>query len=424
VTGPATEPASLWRHRDFNLLWAGESVSAVGSQVTVLALPLVAVLLIGASPLEMGVLSAAAYLPYIAFALVVGVWIDRRTTLRPVMVVSDLVRAALVAVVPAAIAFGVVSMPVLVVVAFLVGALTLVFNVAYLPYLPRLVHRDLLVDANGRLQASQAIAWVLGMTLAGTIIQVLGAAVAMMLDAISYLFSAACLAAIRTKEVVTSSTRDESWMEDLRGGLLFVARRPLQRAVAGSAATLNFFGMAQSALVVLFATQSLGLDAAMIGLAFGVGSVGGILGAVFAPALARRLGVGRTTTLAMIGFPVSLAILPAAAFVPDGAPAATMIALAEFIGAMAVSLFDVMARTIVQADTPADVLGRTGGAMSFVTQSAKPLGAILGGLVAQVVGVETALWITAAGGLLVLPWALLTPLGREQIPTTATVAPG
>ena len=419
-----TASASLWRHRDFNLLWAGESVSAVGSQVTVLALPLVAVLLLDATPLEMGVLSAAAYLPYIAFALVVGVWIDRRTTLRSVMVVSDLARAALVALVPAVAAFGLVSMPVLVVVAFLVGALTLVFNVAYLPYLPRLVHRDLLVDANGRLQASQAIAWVLGMTLAGTLIQVLGAALAMLLDAVSYLFSAVCLVAIRTKEAVTSTTRDESWLEDLRGGLLFVARRPLQRAVAGAAATLNFFGMAQSALIVLFATQSLGLDPAMIGLAFGVGSVGGILGAVLAPSLARRYGVGRTTTLAMVGFPISLAIIPAAALVPDGVPAAATIALAEFIGAMAVSLFDVMARTILQADTPAEVLGRTGGAMSFVTQSAKPLGALLGGAVAQVVGVETTLWMTAIGGLLVLPWAVLTPLGREQISAAGTVAPG
>jgi predicted MFS family arabinose efflux permease len=246
----------------------------------------------------------------------------------------------------------------------------------------------------------------------------------MLLDALSFLFSAACLVAIRTREAASSVSRDASWVEDLRSGLLFVARRPLQRAVAGSAATLNFFGMAQSALIVLFATQSLGLDPAVIGLAFGVGSVGGILGAVLAPVLARKLGAGRATTLAMVGFPVSLALIPAAALVPQGAPAVATIALAEFVGAMAVSLFDVMARTIMQADTPAEVLGRTGGAMSFVTQSAKPLGALIGGAVAQVVGVEATLWITALGGLLVLPWALLTPLGRETIPATGASIPG
>jgi MFS family permease len=217
-----TAATSLWRHRDFNLLWAGETVSAVGSQVTVLALPLVAVLLLDASPLEMGVLTAAAYLPYILFALVVGVWIDRRPTLRPVMIATDLVRAAVIALVPAAITFGFLSMPVLVIVTFLGGALTLVFNVAYLPYLPCLVEKELLVDANGRLQASQAIAWVLGMTLAGEIVQLLGAAIALLLDAASFLFSAVCLVAIRTKEVVTSKTHHDSWLEDLRGGLLFV----------------------------------------------------------------------------------------------------------------------------------------------------------------------------------------------------------
>ena len=420
MSGPTR---SLWRHRDFNLLWSGETVSAVGSQVTVLALPLVAVLILDATPFEMGVLTAAAYLPFIAFALIVGVYIDRRPTLRPILIAMDIGRAAAIGVIPLAVVAGFVSMPLLVVVAFLGGAMTLVFNVAYLPYLPRLVERDMLVDANGRLQASQAVAWVAGPTLAGLLVQLVSASVALLLDAVSFVVSAICLLAIRSKEVATSRTDHDSWLTDLRSGLIFVARRPLQRAVAGSAATLNFFGMAQFALIVLYATESLGLDPAIIGIAFAVGSVGGIIGAVAAPILARRFGAGKATTLAMLGFPVSLAMVPLAALVPEGAPAAGMVGGAEFIGAMSVSIFDVMARSIMQAETPAEFLGRAGGAMSFLTQSAKPLGALAAGVVAQAIGVEPTLWITAIGGLLVLPWALLTPLGRESI-TPAESASG
>ena len=124
----------------------------------------------------------------------------------------------------------------------------------------------------------------------------------------------------------------------------------------------------------------------------------------------------------MIGFPISLALVPVAALVPQGAQAAVVVALAEFVGAMAVSLFDVMARTIMQAETPAELLGRAGGAMTFLTQSAKPLGALVGGAIAQIIGVETTLWLTAIGGLLVLPWAFFTPLSRETIPVAETAS--
>ncbi len=408
--------ASLWRHRDFNLLWSGETVSALGSQVSSLALPLVAVLSLKATPIEMGVLTAASTLPFIAFALVVGVWVDRRSTLRPILVATDLGRAAIIATVPVATLIGAVSLPLLVVVAFLGGTLTLIFNVSYLPYLPRLVARDQLVDANGRLQASQAVAWIAGPSLAGILVQVLSAAAALAFDAFSFVFSAVCLAAIRTKEIAAQQTVHASWGADLKAGLVFVARSPIQRAVAGSAATLNFFGMAQIALIVLFAIESLGLDPAAIGVALAVGAVGGLLGAATASTLARRVGTGRAVTFAMLGFPISLAMIPLASLVPEGAAAAAVIAAAEFVSAVSVSLFDVMARAIVQAETPAEFMGRAGGAMSFLTQSAKPLGALAAGAVAQVIGLEPTLWITALGGFLVLPWALFTPLGRESAP--------
>ncbi|HET8752608.1 MAG TPA: MFS transporter [Gaiellaceae bacterium] len=406
---------SLWRHRDFMRLWAGETVSVFGSQVTELALPLAAVLTLHATAFQMGLLSAAGMAPWIAFALLVGVWVDRRLRRRWILVAADLGRAAILLSVPVAAIFHVLSLGQLFAVAFAAGCLTLAFNVAWGSYLNVLVPREQLVDGNAKLMGSYATAQIAGPSLAGVLVQAVTAPFAILLDATSFLVSALALRSIRAPEPERRLERGSSLRRDLVAGLRFVRDDPLQRAIAGSAATLNFFGAAILAVIVLYAVRKLHLSSGLIGLAFAAGAVGALLGTQLAPRLTRRLGAGRTILLATLGFPPTLAIVPLASPGQPAWLAVTVLAAAEAVGGIAVMVFDVNTAALRQAATPEHLYGRAAGAMSFLTQSAKPLGSLFGGTVATAVGVHPTLWICAAGGLLVIPWTVFSPLrGRSD----------
>lgn len=405
---------SLWRHRDFMRLWAGQTVSVLGSQVTQLALPLAAVLTLHASALQMGLLSAAGMAPWIAFALLVGVWVDRRLRRRWILVAADLGRAAILLSVPVAAAFHVLSLGQLFAVAFAAGCLTLVFNVAWGSYLNVLLPREQLVDGNAKLMGSYATAQIAGPSVAGVLVQAITAPFAILLDAGSFVVSAFALRSIRAEEPERRLERGPSLRHDLAAGLRYVRDDPLQRAIAGSAATLNFFGSAILAVIVLYAVRALDLSSGLIGLAFAAGAVGALAGTQLAALAARRLGAGRAILLATIGFPPALAIMPLAS---PGQPvwlAVTILAVAEAVGGVAVMVFDVNSAALRQAATPEHLYGRAAGAMSFLTQSAKPLGSLFAGVVATAVGLHPTLWICAAGGLLVIPWTIFSPLRTRR----------
>ena len=404
---------SLWRHRDFRRLWAGQTVSVFGSQITELALPLAAVLTLHATAFQMGLLSAAGMAPWIAFALLVGVWVDRSLRRRWILVLADLGRAAILLSVPVAAAFGVLSLGQLFVVAFAAGCLTLAFNVAWGSYLNVLVPKEQLVDGNAKLMGSYATAQIAGPSLAGALVQAFTAPFAILVDAASFLVSAFALRSIRSPEPERRLERRGSLRHDLVAGLRFVRDDPLQRAIAGSAATLNFFGAAIYAVLVLYAVRELHLSSLLIGLAFAAGAVGALVGTQLAPRLTRRLGAGRTIMLATVGFPPALAIVPLASPGQAAWLAVTIVAVAEAVGGIAVMVFDVNTAALRQAVTPEHLYGRTGGAMSFLTQSAKPLGSLFGGVVATAVGLHPTLWVCAAGGLLVIPWTIFSPLRRS-----------
>jgi MFS family permease len=401
---------SLWRHRDFMRLWAGQTVSVFGSQVTELALPLAAVLTLHATAFQMGLLAAVGMAPWIAFALLVGVWVDRRVRRRWILVTADLGRAAILLSVPVAAAFGVLSLGQLFIVAFAAGCLTLAFNVAWGSYLNVLVPREQLVEGNAKLMGSLATAQIAGPSFAGVLVQAITAPFAILVDAVSFLVSAVALRSIRAPEPERRLARGASLRHDLAAGLGFVRDDPLQRAIAGSAATLNFFGLAIYAVLVLYAVRELHLSSGLIGLFFAAGAVGALLGTQIAPRLTRRLGAGRTILLATIGFPPALAIVPLASPGQPAWLAVTILGVAEAVGGIAVMVFDVNTAALRQAMTPEHLYGRTAGAMSFLTQSAKPLGSLFGGTVATAIGLHPTLWVCAAGGLLVIPWTVLSPL--------------
>ncbi len=403
----------LRRQRNFLRLWVGESISSLGSQVTELALPLVAVLTLNAGPLEMGLLTAAGLGPYLVVALPAGAWIDRLRARRRLMILADLGRAALLVSVPLAYALGGLTIAQLYLVSVAGGTLTVLFNTAFTTLLPGMVHDQQLADANGRLQTSSAAAQVAGPGVAGLMVQAFSAPLAILVDAVSYLASAAALARITTVEREPPPSQRRALRAEIGEGLRFVAGEGSLRAIAGSAATLNLFGILVLSILVLYARRDLHLSPASIGLIFASGGVGAVIGAVIASPLARRIGQGRAIFAASAWFSVGLLVIPLA----TGPHAALILAGNELLGGVAVMVFDVNAMTLAQRSTGQGMLGRVSATLGFLTQGAKPLGALLGGVLGELLGLHGALWVAAAGGTLTVLWTWFSPL--RQPPATA-----
>ncbi len=411
----AAEPSrtrSLWRDRRFAAFWTSYTVSQVGDRVTELALPLIAVVVLDATPSQVGLLTAAVWLPNL-IAMFVGTWIDRRTHKRRVLVVADLFRAAALLAVPIAYSLDTLTLGVLFAVALATGMGEVMFHMAYPAFYVRLVPRESYVDANSKLSASRAAAFVGGPAVAGALIHAVTAPVAIIVDAISFLFSAGVIARLRglTAEAVTAPEPEgQSLVRQALEGMRFVARHSVLRASLGCTTTINFFTFIAQALLILYASRTLGLSDAVIGLALGIGAAGGLIGAVVAPRIARVIGVGRTIMVGAVLFPAPIAIAAAA----NGAPLTNAIVLsaAELLSSIGVMLFDINQNAVITAVTPDDMRGRTAGAFSTINYGSRPVGAIVGGLLGTAIGLRPTLLVAAVGGTLAVCWLLRSPIAH------------
>ena len=298
--------------RAFEALWIGQTVSALGTQVSMVALPLIAVLVLHAGPFELGILAALETVPYLVLSLPAGVFVDR-TDRRRTMIACDVARAAMLIGTGVAIVTGYVSMSLLCVVGLVVGSLSVFFSVAYTSYVATLLAADSLVAGNQRLELSESAAQVIGPTIGGTILQVLGGAAAVLLDGLSYLVSAVAIMASRPTGALDRATsrRQIGLFDGIGEGLRRVVDDRILRDLAGSTAVLNLGSGMILAVVVLFATTEVGLDAAGFGLVYGLGNVGFLLGAMSVGVLTARLGIGRTfawSTFATAGAMVLIAL--------------------------------------------------------------------------------------------------------------------
>jgi MFS family permease len=302
----------LWRQPDFLKLWAGQTVSLFGSQVTTLALPLTAVLVLRATPVQMGILGAAQFLPYLLLTLFAGVWVDRRRR-RPMLIVADLGRAGLVGLIPLLALLGWLRMDALYGIALLLGVLTVLFDLAYQSYLPALVQRTHLIEGNSKLQVSASVAEIGGPGLAGLLVQVITAQGAVLVDAGSFLVSVLSLTLIHKPEPapVAPPTRQNVRRELAEGLRLTFGNRYL-RALAGEAATSNGFGEAITTLFVLYAVRQLGIGPERLGLILATGSIGALVGSATAGTLGRRFGVGPTIVGSMLLACLPLLVVPLA----------------------------------------------------------------------------------------------------------------
>lgn len=400
--GTAARSGSLLRHGDFLKLWAGQSISELGSDITLLALPLVAVLTLHVGALQVGVLSAVGFAPFLLVGLPAGVWVDRVGRRRPILVVSDVGRVLAIGSIPLAATVWQITLAQLYVVAFATGVLTVFFDVAYQSYLPALVARDQLVDGNAKLELTRSGAQLAGPALGGGLVGAFGAPLAMTADALSYVASVVSLLTIRRREaqVVPPAVRT-SMRADIAAGLRYVLGHRLLRPIALCTSTWNLFGNMYLALLVLFCVRDLGMGPTAIGLAVGIGSVGAPLGALVAGGIGRRIGIGPTIVLSAALGSSGLLV----AFAPAAHPVPFLLA-ASFLGGVGV-IYNITQVSLRQAICLPAFQGRMNASMRFLVWGTIPFGNVAGGVLGSTVGLRPTMVIGSAGTLLaVLPVAL------------------
>jgi MFS family permease len=404
----------LWRHPDFMKLWAGHTVSEFGTMISLLALPFTAVIFLEASPFEMGLLRASALVPGFLLALLAGVWVDRLRR-RPLMIWADLGRAALLVTIPAAAAVGLLRIEQLCVVALLAGALTVLFEIASHSYLPSIVRREELVEGNSKLQASASVAEVAGFGLAGALVQVLTAPIAIVIDAVSFLASALSVALIRKAEPAPPvPERGPSMVREVGEGLRLVIGNPLLAPIAGAAATLGLAQALLGAVFLIFVTRELELAPALQGLIYAIGGISSFVGALLAGRIAGRWGTGPTLLGALVLGALGTLCLPLA-----GGPLFLVLALLvaqQLLGDGAVTAYQINVVSLRQAITPDRVLGRIGATLRFIDGASMLLGSLIGGLLGELVGLRATLFLAVAVGSAAALWVLLSPLRKVRSP--------
>ena len=402
---------------EFLKLWAGETISDFGDQITLLAIPLTAVIVLKASAFEMGLLAAAGAAPIALFSLPVGVWVDRLPR-RRILVAADLGRAVALATVPIAFVAGVLGMPHLYAVAFITGTLSVFFIVAYQAYLPALVGREQLVEANGKMNASGSLAQLAGPSVSGILVQLFAAPMPVVVDALSFVGSFIGVAAIRRPEPVLEP-RGRDMRAEIREGMISLLGNPILRPVVISGSIFILLFSAQTAIFLLYLSRDLGLPPSIIGLLLAIGGVGALGGALLAARISRRMGIGPSFlggAILVVGFLVARGVASGPTVV-----IVIVLAASQLVGLFAVSLFNVNGPSLRQALTPPHLLGRVNASYRFLVWGTAPIGALLGGTLGELVGLRTALLITGLAALTALPILIGSPLAStKDVPARQT----
>jgi MFS family permease len=403
----------LLRDRPFRRYWSAQTVSMFGDQVSSVAMPLAAVLILHAGAADMGYLSALEWLPSLLFALPAGVWVDRRGHRRATMIAADLGRFAVLASIPVCYGLGVLSLGQVFVAAFCAGTLSILFNVSDATLFVSLVPESKYVEGNSLVYGSRAVALVGGPGLGGVLVQLLSAPLAIAADALSFLGSALLLHRIRPAE----PPADGAGRGSATAGARFIRGSGVVRASLLAVATINFFNFMFFALFILYATRALHIRAGLLGLVLGAGAVGSVLGSTVTGRLAAAIGVGWAYVAGCVLFTAPLLLVPLA-----GGPTPVVLVLlflAEFGSGFGVMVLDISIGSIFAAVIPDGLRSRVAGAFQAVNYGTRPVGALVGGALGTAVGLRPTLWIATVGGLAGFLWLLPSPLPRFRMPAGA-----
>jgi MFS family permease len=421
VSAPTAGPSSrtLWRHPDFVKLWVGDTISQFGSQISFLAIPLTAAVVLGATPFEMGLLGTIEFLPFLLISLPAGVWVDRLPR-RRILITGDIVRAVALGTIPLTWIFApnLLGMPWLYAVAIIGGTATVFFDAAYQAYLPSLVERDQLIEGNTKLQISGSTAQVTGPGIAGALITLLSAPVTIALDSISFLVSAVSVALIRRTEPPPDPTpagEAGGMIAEIREGLGVITGSPYLRAIAATTAISNLSTNIAFAAIIIFATRDLQLDAARIGVIFAIGNVGGLAGALIAGRVPRYVGTGP----AIVG---SAALGTAFLWLNAAATPETAFPILVFTGLIAQignQVYNINQVSLRQAITPDRLQGRMNASMRFIVWGTIPIGSFTGGILASVIGVRQGIFVGSIMAATAFLWVLFSPVRKLKEPPPA-----
>ncbi len=410
---------SLLRSRNFALLFAGESISDLGSAVTVVAFPLVAIAVLHASAFQVGLIAAATNAAWLFVALPAGAVVDRIHR-RPVLIATDLGRAAVLCSVPLAYAGGVLTVGQLIAVAFGISVGTVIFDTAYPAFLPSVVPAHRLVEGNGILEASTNSAFVAGPSLGGVLVQVIGAPVTLLADVGSYLVSAVAVSAIRVTEPDRARHSRGGLLREIGDGLRYVRRHPLIKVLIVAVTVANFTFGIYTAVVVVFLARQLAVAPGLIGLLFAAGAIGGIAGALSAGPLAGRIGDARVLWLsATVNVPAILTLT-----LSGGGAALVWFVAGLLVLNAGIALFNVNVRAAIQRSTPAEMLGRTTASIRVFSRGALPVGSLAGGAIAGVSSPRAALVVMLALYVIVPVRLYVSAIGRVRSITELGMADG
>lgn len=375
----------LWRDGEFLKLWAGQGVSEIGSQVSLLALPTVAILVLGATPFQVGLLGACETLAFPVLGLVAGVYVDRLRR-RPIMIACDVGRLLALASVPVAFALGVLSMPQLYAVALITGVGTVFFDVAYQSYLPALIPRADLIEGNTKLQVTGSVAQMAGPALGGFLIQLLGPARAVAADAASFLISVVSLVWIRRPEppsAPASASGRRGFFAEMWEGILVVFGNSTIWKIAGSTSTSNFGSNLFFAVFLIFLYRVLHLSPGTVGVIFAAGAVGGLLGALTAAWIPRRIGLGPTLFVTMLVSGLSMILIPLAQY----GFAVPLLFASMFVTSFVIPVYNINQVSLRQAIVPDRLQGRMNATVRTIIWGTNPIGAFIGGIIGSTYGI-------------------------------------
>jgi len=408
----------LLREPDFAKLWTAETISQFGTQVSLLAIPIIAITILNAPAFEVALLSTIEFLPFLLFTLPAGAWVDRLPR-RPILIVGDLGRALSLCSIPIAYALGGLTIWQLYVVGFVNGVLTVFFDVAYQSYLPAIVDRDKLVEGNSKLTVSQSTAQIAGPPVAGGLIGVFTAPIAVIADALSYLGSAFFVFRIHRPEppIARSSAgqsrrqRVAGFVTEVRGGLAYVLDNVYLRNIAACTATSNLFGNMAGSILLVYAVRELGMTPESIGVVFGLGSIGGLSAALLANRIAQRIGLGPTIIVAIAtGLPAGLLVALA-----SPATAIVFLVISAALNGFGGVVYNINQVSFRQAITPQRMQGRMNATMRFIVWGTIPIGSVIGGIIATVASLHTAIWVGAIGAVVPILPVLFSPVRSLRV---------
>ena len=399
----------LWNNSDFVKLWLGQTVSQFGSGITGIALPLTAVLVLAATPAQMGILGALDGIAVLVIGLLAGVWVDR-VRRRPLLIATDLGRAFILSTIPLAALLGALRIGQLYVVAVMVGMLTILFNVAHSAFLPSLIPQESLIEGNSKLGMSDSLAEIGGPAVAGPLVQLISAPFALFFDALTFLFSACCLGFIHMPEPLPAHEQRKSIWSDLVEGLRVVLKNPLLCALAGSAGIFSLFGNFVGALYALYVIRQIGAPPIYLGLLIATGGVSALVGAFMAERVVQRFGLGKTVGMGLFTYGVTGLLIPLAG--GSITLALPLLFLSQLLGDASVSIYLIAEVSLRQSLVPANSLGRTNASMQFLSQGFAPLGALLAGILGGLIGLRLTILIGVLGVMFAGTWLLLSPVRK------------